>query len=256
MEKALIVIDIGNTTISIGTFVGEQLSVRKLDTKPFKSSSGYLEILRENVVDKGLKGVVISSVAPGLTPVMAGAAEGLLGRPPLIVGPGVETGLKFDVPVPEELGADRISACAGAVGQYLPPLAVLDFGTATTVNIVGRGNVYRGGAILPGLGLMRDVLHERTAKLPRIEIPGPGAEGARVVGKDTAGSMLSGLLFGSAGAVERIISGAEDAEGETYKVVVTGGYASAVLPYLRRDYFFEPRLVLKGMKFIFERAYA
>ncbi len=254
MEKALVVIDIGNTTISIGVFVGEQLSVRKFDTMPFKSPPEYLEILRENVVDKGLKGVVISSVVPGLTPVMAGAGEGLSGRPPLIVGPGAETGLKFDVPVPEEVGADRISACAGAVGQYPPPLAVLDFGTATTVNIVGRGNVYKGGAILPGLGLMRDVLHERTARLPRIEIPGPAGIG--VIGKDTESAMLSGLFYGSAGAVERIISGAEEAEGEIYKVVVTGGYASLILPYLRRDYFFEPVLVLKGMRAIFERAYA
>jgi len=255
MEKALVAIDIGNTTISIGVFVGEQLSVQKLDTMPFKSPPEYLEILRENVVDKGLKGVVISSVVPGLTPVMAKAGEGLSGRSPLIVGPGAETGLKFDVPVPEELGADRISACAGAVGRYPPPLAVLDFGTATTVNIVGRGNAYKGGAILPGLGLMRDVLHERTARLPRIEVP-TAEKTVGVIGKDTAGAMLSGLLFGNAGAVERIISGAEEAEGEIYKVVVTGGYAEAVLPYLRRNYFFEPVLVLKGMKAIFERAYA
>jgi type III pantothenate kinase len=248
----LLAIDIGNSSINIGIFT-PGLVLMRLPTHPLRSPSWYRDALGEELGKKGMDkapgGVVISSVVPGHTEALTVGARMLSGREPMVVGPGLDTGLSFEIRSPEELGSDRTASCVAALELHGPPVAVLDFGTATTVSFVGKGHVFKGGAILPGLELMGRSLSRWTAKLPEVA---PGAP-VSALGKDTAGNILSGIVYGTAGAVERIIADVEDLEGEDYRVAVTGGYAGLVLPHLRRAFALEPALTLLGLKLIFER---
>lgn len=251
-EAPLLAIDIGNSSINIGIFAPELL-LHRLRTDPLQSPSWYrgrlAEVLGKKGMDKGPGGVVISSVVPGHTEALRAGARMLTGREPLVVGPGIDTGLRFDIRNPEELGSDRVAASLAAAELHGPSVAVLDFGTATTVSFVGKGHVFKGGAILPGLELMGRCLSQGTAKLPEVAPEAP----VSALGKDTAANILSGMIYGTAGAVERIIAEVEELDGEHYKVVVTGGQMGLVLTYLRRVDAVEPALTLRGLKFIYER---
>lgn len=249
----LIAIDIGNSSISIGFFTGAGLVVQKMDTRPLKSSSEYAALvngfIKEKNIDKIYEGVIISSVVPGHTDAFETACKTLCGKEPLILTHKLNTGIDFQINEPEKLGTDRIAASAGACSLFGAPVAVLDFGTATTVNFIGSGNIYKGGAIMPGIRLMEKALFKETAQLPEIELSMP----LTPLGKDTMGNMLSGIIYGTAGAVDRIIAEVEEMGGERFKVAITGGYAEVVAPFLKRGDYVEPSLVLKGLKYIYER---
>lgn len=253
----LIAIDIGNSSINIGFFNGEELIVRKMDTYPLLPPSGYSDFL-EKSMDKAAWGrvtsVIITSVVPGHTPVVEEGAKKLTGKEPLIAGHSDFRWMRFSVEAPEEVGVDRLAGAAAAARLFGPPVAVVDFGTATTVNFVGGGGVFKGGAILPGVKLMGSALSSGTARLPGLMLTAEGKKAVTPLGKDTEGAILSGILLGTAGAVERIIAGVEAEEGEIYKVAVTGGYMKFVLPHLKRVDFTEPALVLKGLKIVGEGA--
>ncbi|MEK7332952.1 MAG: type III pantothenate kinase [Nitrospirota bacterium] len=249
----LIAIDIGNSSISIGFFTEAGLVIQKMDTRPLKSSSGYAALIngfiKEKNIDKTYEGVIISSVVPGHTEALEAACKTLCRKEPLILTHKLNTGIDFQINEPEKLGTDRIAASAGACNLFGAPVAVIDFGTATTINFIGSGNVYKGGAIMPGLGLMEKALFKEASQLPDIELSRP----LTPLGKDTTGNILSGIIYGTAGAVDRIIAEVEGMAGERFKVVITGGYAELVAPFLKRVEYIEPFLVLKGLKYIYER---
>lgn len=200
-------------------------------------------------MDKPPVGIVISSVVPGHTGAVVEAARLLSGREPLVVGPAVDTGMGLDVDNPEELGADRLAASVAAAEILPPPLVMVDFGTATTVNYVAEGKVFRGGAILPGLGLMARSLSAGAARLPETAVRRPGA----ALGRNTEDCIVNGIVRGTAGAVERIIRDIERAEGRSMGTVATGGFAPVVLPLFERECVLEPDLALKGLVLIYER---
>ncbi|MBI4685374.1 MAG: type III pantothenate kinase [Nitrospirae bacterium] len=249
----IIAVDIGNSSIKIGLFRGLDLSVRKIETHPKKAISEYEAVIngliKEKNIYNALLGVIISSVVPAHTEAFFKACKTLITREPLILTHKIMTGIAFDIKEPERLGTDRIAASVGACELFEAPVAVVDFGTATTVNFIGENNVYKGGAIVPGVRLMKDALSGETAQLPDIDISIPIAP----LGKDTTENILSGIIYGTAGAVERIIVDTERAETTIFKVVVTGGYSELFIPLLRRVDHIEPYLVLKGLKFIYER---
>ena len=249
----LIAIDIGNSSISMGFFTEAGLVIQKMDTRPLKPSSEYAALIKgfikEKNIDKIYEGVIISSVVPGHTDAFETACKTLCRKEPLILTHKLNTGIHFQIDEPEKLGTDRIAVSAGACNLFGSPVAVLDFGTATTVNFIGSGDVYKGGAIMPGIRLMKDALYAETAQLPDIEISNPPSP----MGKDTTGNILSGIIYGTAGAVDRIISEVEGMEGERFNVVITGGYAELVAPFLKRVDYIEPFLVLKGLKYIYGR---
>ncbi|MEK6651574.1 MAG: type III pantothenate kinase [Nitrospirota bacterium] len=249
----LIAIDIGNSSISIGFFTEAGLVIQKMDTRPLKSSSEYAALIngfiKEKNIDKTYEGVIISSVVPGHTEALEAACKTLCRKEPLILTHKLNTGIDFQINEPEKLGTDRIAASAGACNLFGAPVAVIDFGTATTINFIGSGNVYKGGAIMPGLGLMEKALFKEASQLPDIELSRP----LTPLGKDTTGNILSGIIYGTAGAVDRIIAEVEGMAGERFKVVITGGYAELVAPFLKRVEYIEPFLVLKGLKYIYER---
>ena len=247
----LVAIDIGNSSINIGFFTEKGLVIQKIKTTPLLPSSEYADMIsvfmkKENI-DKMPEGIIISSVVPGHTDAVKKACSALSKKEPVVLTHKMKTGIDFQIREPERLGTDRIAASAGACDLFGAPVAVIDFGTATTLNFIGSGNKYKGGAIMPGLELMRKSLFSDTAQLPDVTVSKPMSP----MGRDTVECIRSGIVYGTAGAVERIMAEVEKVETEKFKVVVTGGNAEFILPFLRKVDHIEPALVLKGLRFIY-----
>lgn len=259
----IIAIDIGNSRINIGFFEPtahpEEPIVHYVDTYPLKTASDYegiiVSALKENHMDKKpgaciISSVVISSVVPGHTAALTEAGRLVTGSEPLIVSAASAGWMRFEVDRPSDLGSDRVAGAVGAFEIFGAPSVVVDAGTATTVNFIGRKGVFKGGAILPGVRLMAEALGGKTSQLPAIKPEGHGKSIA--LGKNTETAILSGLLYGTSGAVERIIKEVEAMDGERYKVILTGGNSALLRSYLRHDAI-EPHLILKGMRRIYLR---
>jgi len=248
----LLAIDIGNTSIGMGVFdeSGEGLTAFKVGTYPLKSAESHAKFIDGILRRKIPRGAVICSVVPGQTGPVAEGVKLATGVEPLIVTHSSDHGLKLDVESPAEVGTDRIVESAAAVVLYGAPVVVLDFGTATNINFIDEGNVFLGGAIMPGPELMGRALSGATAKLPEIR----PREVESALGRDTVGAILSGIIYGAAGAAERIVAEVEALAGKRFKVVVTGGAHEYVLPHLKRADHVEPSLTLKGLGIIYERS--
>jgi type III pantothenate kinase len=253
----LMAIDIGNSSIKIGLF-SENLVVHTVPSGPQRSFPAYEAMIEgfldSETVENGLSGIVISSVVPSHTETIVRAVERFSRRKPLIAGPHEAPGFTLDVVAPDTVGADRVAASVGASALVGSPVAVVDFGTATTVNFVekkGRDGVdtFSGGSILPGVGMMLKSLSEETARLPYV----PPAESRESLGKDTEQNILSGIMIGTAGAVEKIIGAVGESLDAEFKIAVTGGNMEYILPHLARVDLVEPNLTLKGLKIIYER---
>jgi len=256
---SLLVMDIGNTSISLGLFSGTELKgTRRVSSDRKKTVAAFRAEINAFLLEKDagipLKGVVLSSVVQGLEKVLSAAAEGLSAREPLVVTGDLKTGLAIDVEKPRELGADRIVNAVAARDLLGDPVIVADLGTATTLTAVREGRVI-GGAILSGIGVMADALHRKTSRLPlvRIEEMSAALLGARALGKDTTKCILSGIIYGTAGAVERITEEIEKETESTFLLAITGGYADMIAPFLKRDFRSCPDLTLQGLRLLFER---
>ena len=249
----LIAIDIGNTKINIGFFTESGLLVQKMDAHPLLSTEKYIAIanrfIKENNIENPPEGIIISSVVPGHTRVLRKALKGLTGKEPLIVSCKLRTGLKFNIPNPEKLGADRIANAAGAYECYKCPVAVVDFGTATTISIVDKKATYIGGAIMPGIRLMNESLAQGTSKLSEVHLKPP----VSALGNNTVRCIQSGLFYGTAGAVERILSEIEKEAAIKLKFVITGGYGGLISNFLEIKHNFSPDLTLEGLRIIYKR---
>ena len=230
----LLAIDIGNTNIALGIFQRKKLLRQwKVKSDREKTCDEYKTLLMElfslgNIKASEIKDIIISSVVPPLTPVFQGLSRDLFGIRPMIVGPGLKTGLPILYEHPAEVGADRVVASLAAFEKIGGPAIVVDFGTATTFDAVSSKGEYLGGAIAPGIQSAAESLYLKTAKLPRIEIAKP----KQAVGRTTVASMQSGLYFGYIGLVSKIIDVIKNEIGKNAKVVATGGYASLILPEL------------------------
>ncbi len=258
----LIAVDIGNSSINIGFFTNAGLCVQKVPTHPARSASEYCAAINEfltlinnsipsDPVEKKGAGVIISSVVASRTNVIEDALERVFGATEtdmMVVTKGMRSDLKLAVDVPEEFGTDRLAAAVAANALYKPPVAVVDFGTATTITAVDEDATCIGGAIMPGLGLMNDSLERGTAGLRGIAMEAPVA----ALGKNTEGCIRSGIFFGTAGAVERILAEIEEETGLSFMTVVTGGYGNLVAGYLRRRHDINPHLTLEGLKILYK----
>ncbi|HWR59098.1 MAG TPA: type III pantothenate kinase [Thermodesulfovibrionales bacterium] len=257
-KTTLLAIDIGNSSISMGFFTESRLLGKlAIPSSPKKESNYYKKkiktFLSKNCVEIPLGGVIISSVVPELTGTLNNSVNDLSDRRPMVVKASLNTGLEFDVESPDKVGGDRISNAVAARELYGSPVLVVDFGTATSMSAV-KGRRFVGGAILPGLRLMGDSLHRGTAKLPPVNVKTRIAE-LRIpaVGKNTAMCIMSGILYGLAGAAERLIEEMEDEEHCKFRIVVTGGHCREMAHFLRREHHSDPDLTLKGLNLIFER---
>lgn len=252
----LLAIDVGNTNIVYGLFDGTALSHQfRVETSRGRTADEYAVVVRQllsmrNVEPKAVDAAIIASVVPALTEPMAELVRRGFGIEPLIVGPGVKTGMAILYDNPKEVGADRIVNAVAAFERYRSGLIVVDFGTATTFDCVTPRGEYLGGVICPGIQISADALFARAAKLPRVEIAKP----PKVVGKNTQHSMQSGIVYGYVGLVDGLVDRLIDEMAfPSCKVVATGGLARLIAPLSRTIADVDDELTLTGMRIIHER---
>ena len=251
----LLAVDIGNTNIAVGVFNEKELVKHwKIKSDSDKTCDEYKVLLLDlfglgGVHVTNVDNIIISSVVPPLTPVFQSLSHALFQVKPLVVGPGLKTGLPILYENPSEVGADRVVASLAAFTKYGGPCVVVDFGTATTFDAVSEKGEYLGGAIAPGIQIAAESLYLRTAKLPRIEILKP----KQAVGRTTVASMQSGLYYGSIGLVAKIIEKIKCEIGSQAEVIATGGFAALIAPEIEAISHFDPILVLEGLRIIFEK---
>lgn len=251
----LLVIDIGNTNIVAGVYrenSDELLYHWRLSTDPEKTADEYGLLLKgffdyHGLPLSGVKAVIVSSVVSPLTQIIEWMAERYLKLRPLVVGPGIKTGMNILYEDPKEVGADRIVNAVAAYSKYGGPLIVVDFGTATTFDAISADGAYLGGAIAPGIGISTEALFERAAKLPRIDLTSPKA----VIGKTTVASMQSGIIYGFAGQVDEVARRMRKELGGRAKVVATGGYGPLIAKETSTVDVVDPFLTLEGLRLIY-----
>lgn len=250
----LLAIDIGNTNIVSGVYREEELvACWRLATDVHKMADEYAVLLNSLFSHEGLskseiKGSVISCVVPPLLPIFQEVCRGHLQVEPLVVGPGIKTGVRILMDNPREVGADRIVNAIAARRLYGTPAIVIDFGTATTFDVVSREGDYLGGAIAPGIGISAEALYRQAAQLPRIELAIP----KKVIGKGTVAAMQSGVLFGYVALVEGMVERIVEELGEKAKVIATGGLAGVIARETSTIQVVNPHLTLEGLRLICE----
>ncbi len=252
--SGILTVDIGNTVTALALWQGTD-SPHHWQLASTNRSADELRILFTRLLEaRGLApdavgGCALGSVVPSLTPAVAEACEALLGRTPLVVGPGVPTGLRIRTDDPRDVGADRIANAVAARARWGQPVMVLDFGTAFTIDVVDGGGDYIGAVIAPGLAVAAEALHRRAARLPQVPLEAP----RRAIAQTTVEGMQSGLVLGFVGLVEGLVRRVWAAIGKA-PVVATGEapWAAVVLPWIGVVDAYEPLLTLDGLRRIYE----
>ena len=251
----LLVIDVGNTHTVLGVYQGESLLHHwRVWTDREKTSDEY-GILVRNLYDgshlssREITAIILSSVVPPMTPTIVELCVRYFGLQPLVVGPGIKTGLSIQMDNPKEVGADRIVNAVAAYARYRKACIVLDFGTATTFDYISSKGHYMGGIIAPGAGISAEALFRQASKLPRVEIAKPPS----VIGKNTVFAMQSGLFYGYLGLVEGIIARIKREVRSDPVVVATGGLAPVLAGESPEIHEIDEHLTLEGLRIIYER---
>lgn len=251
----ILVIDIGNTNIVAGCVEGKEILFReRLSTAHRATMLEYSVLFKTafemNGIDyKKIEGAIISSVVPSVTNVIKDAIAKLCDVTPMIVGPGVKTGISIVIDNPAQLGSDLVVDAVASVEEYSVPQIVIDMGTATTISVVDGKKQFLGGAILPGVAVSHDALIGRTSQLPKVAFEKP----KKLIGSNTVDSIKSGIMYGNAGAIEGIVDRFEEELGEKCTVIATGGLAKAIVPLCKREIIIDEDLLLKGLMLIYEK---
>lgn len=251
----LLLVDIGNTNIVLGVYKEEQLVYHwRISTDRQKTVDEYGLLLRQLFLANDLEleainAVAISSVVPPLNNCLEEVILRYLQLQPLIIGPGVKTGMPISFDNPREVGADRIVNAVGAYEKYGGPCIVVDFGTATTYDAVSDKGAYLGGAIAPGVVISTEALFQHAAKLPRIELTKPN----KIIGKNTVNCMQAGIVYGYIGQIEGIVQRMKRELDPKAKVIATGGLAKLFFAETESIDYYEPYLTLEGLKIIYQR---
>lgn len=251
----LLAIDIGNTNVTLGVFDGERLvSTWAISTDTIKTADEYAVLLSNLLSGSGLAFEDIDEISIAcVVPPLLATMEDLCARyinniTPLIVGPGVKTGVRICTDNPREVGADRIVNTAAAHRIYGGTMIVIDFGTATTFDVISQNGDYLGGAIAPGIRIMADALFMRTSKLPTIELIPPD----KAIGKNSVEAMQSGIMFGYVGLIEYLVTRIRKELGEKAKVVATGGLSAVIASETKIIDKVDKDLTLVGLRLIHE----
>ncbi len=248
----LLAVDIGNTGITMGIFDGDTLdSCWRLASDSERTVDEY-GILISQLLEREGKGsdrvdrIAIASVVPPLTGIFDRACRDYLGVKPLIVDAGTRTGIRIRYEDPKQVGSDRIVQTAAALKLFRGPACIVDFGTATIFDAISAEGEYLGGAIAPGIRISSDALFQRAAKLPRVEILRPPS----VIGRNTAHSLQSGLLFGYVGLVDGMVQRFRKELGPEMKTIGTGALIELIAQETKSIDIIEPWLALQGLKII------
>lgn len=251
----LLAVDVGNTETVLGVFNDRELARQwRISTVADRTADelalmfgGLLEH-QDLSFDRNVTAVVIASVVPTATQALREMVRRYFGFRPLVVEPGVKTGIPVLTDNPKEVGADRVLNAVAAIDLHGAPAIVVDFGTATTFDAVSENGEYVGGVIAPGVQISAAALYEHTARLPRVELVAPSS----VIGKNTVESVQSGIMFGYASMVDGVIERMAKELGEP-TVIATGGLAPIMIEECRSIDHHEPWLTLQGLRIVFER---
>ena len=251
----ILAVDVGNSNIVIGCMEGQKIVFEaRIRTDATKTSDEYCVDLK-NILDiydvkrEAVDGAIIASVVP---PVFNSVYTGVLkvtGKQPMVVGPGLKTGLNIHVDIPSQVGADRIVAAVAALGEYTAPLVLIDMGTATTIEVIEPENLYMGGVIYPGVMVSLDSLTSRAAQLPGINLDKP----KNVIGKNTVDCMRSGIMYGTAAMLDGVIDRIAQELGHKSTIIATGGLAPFITPLCKHEIILEKELLLKGLNIIYKK---
>lgn len=250
----ILVFDVGNTNMVVGVYKGKELLTHwRIRTDTLRTSDEYGVMLNSlfhyhDLSMRSVTAVVISSVVPTLMMELDWMSERYFGCKPLVVGPGIKTGLAIKYDNPREVGADRVVNAVAAVHKYGTPLIIIDFGTATTFCVVNEAGEYLGGAIAPGIRIATEALVNRASKLPRIELSVPKS----VIGKNTIMSMQVGIMYGFVGQVEGIVNRMKKEMHGEPRVIATGGLASIIAKETESIDIIDELLTLEGLHLIYE----
>lgn len=248
-------VDMGNSNIVLGCIEkGKLIFEERLATNSGKTSLEYAIAIKNlfelyGIAPKEVEGSIISSVVPQLTDTISEAVAKVCGKKPMVVGPGIKSGLDIVIDNPAQLGADLITGAVAAIAEYELPLVVIDMGTATTFSYINEKKQFLGGAILPGIVTALNSLVSGTSQLIRISLDPP----KKVVGSNTIDSMKSGAIYGSAAMIDGMIERIEEESGSRVTLVATGGLAKLVVPYCKKNIVVDEALLIKGLEIIYEK---
>lgn len=251
----LLAIDIGNTNITMGVYNQDELiGTYRLTTRFQRTSDEYgfmlLSFLNASSIDQSqIEDVIMSSVVPKINYSFINSIKKYLHKQPIIIGPGVKTGIDIRIDNPSTLGADRLVDAVGAYYTYGGPCLVIDFGTATTYDVVSQKGEFLGGATSPGIGICAQALSSQAAKLPEIEIQKPD----KIIAKNTIKSMQAGIVFGYIGLTEYIIDKIKQEYGHDLKVISTGGLGRMIASETDKIDVYDMDLTFKGLKIIYDK---
>ena len=250
----ILAIDIGNTNI-VGCIDDKKTYfIERLATVRTKTELEYAVDLKTvldiyHIKKTDIDGCIISSVVPQITNIAKLAAEKILKKEVMVLGPGIKTGMNILMDNPAQVGSDLIADAVGAIREYKPPMIIFDMGTATTVCVVDRKKNYIGGMILPGVRTSLDALTARAAQLSGIDLEAP----KRVIGKNTIECMKSGIVYSNAALIDGVILRMEEELGEKATVIATGGLAKSIVPYCKEEVILDDDLLLKGLLWVYKK---
>ena len=251
----LLAIDIGNTNLVIGCIQDDKILFKaRIATDKTRTSDQYGVEIKNMMEAFGVQisdidDCIISSVVPPVFNSVRTGVIKVIGKQPMVVGPGLKTGLNIHVDVPSQVGSDRIVIAVAALAEYEAPLVLMDMGTATTIEVVEPENVYMGGVIFPGVMVSLDALTSRAAQLPGISLDKPKS----VIGKNTVDCMRSGMMYGTAAMIDGIVDRIEEELGHKSTLIATGGMARFITPLCRHNIILERDLLLKGLNIIYKK---
>ncbi len=251
----ILAIDVGNTNIVLGAISdGEVLREVRIHTDRHVTDAEIAISIRQVLEYCGLSvdsidGSIVASVVPSVTDALRVALANLTGKKPLVVGPGMKTGMNVRIDDPSTLAADLAVGSIAAMQYYGTPSIIIDMGTATTVVVVDKTGSYIGGAIYPGLHLSMEALSSGTSLLPSVSIAPP----KKVIGTNTVDCMQSGAVFGTASMLDGMIDRMEEEMGCKCTVVATGGLAGGIVPCCRHEIIYDSDLLMKGLWYLYQK---
>ncbi len=251
----LLAIDIGNTNITLGAYDNDFLALTaRLTTERHYTGDQYAVTIKEILALNGLdftcvEDCIISSVVPTVSVAVSDAVSKLFHVVPMVLGPGIKTGLNIKIDNPAQLGADFVAGAVGAIAEYTLPCIVIDMGTATTISVIDKDGCFLGGCIAAGVKLTLNALCEKTSLLPLINLESPRS----AIGKNTADCMKSGIVLGAASMLDGLIDRFEEELGETATIVATGGISGEIINHCKRNIIYNENLLLEGLREIYNK---
>ena len=245
----ILTIEIGNSTITLGGVEGDEVRFQcRINTDRVKTSDTYCIDLKPlfeiyGIALETIEGVIIASVVPQVLNAVRTAIRKLLGKEPLVVGPGLKTGLDIRIENPAQMGAGLVAADVAALAEHQPPLIVIDMGTATTMTVLDPDGAHLGGCVCPGVKIGLEALPSKTSLLPGIPLESP----REALGRNTADAMRSGIMYGTAAMLDGMIDRFRAETGWEFTILATGGLAKHIVPLCRHEIHFDRHLIIKGL---------